>query len=145
MLLIKQVGVYLNFVHNRYKQFITDIFRKNNINLTPEQFLVIDMLWKQDSVSQQFLADTLMKDKNSITKLIDAMEKKDILIRIPDKCDRRQKMICLTPYGRSLENDVTSVAIDAANLTIKDIPEKDLETFIRVLNLISCNMDEYID
>ena len=73
MLLTKEVAVELNLTHCKLKQFMATMLKLNNIDLTPEQFLLIDLLWNQGSLSQQQLADMMQKDKNSITKLIDAI------------------------------------------------------------------------
>lgn len=141
MILIKQVSVFLNVVHGRFKQYVADKFKENNINLTPEQFLVIDTLWKKDAISQQQLADIIMKDKNSVTKLIDAMEKKHLLIRIPDNNDRRLNLIALTDKGKALEKPLTEIAIQTVNSIIEGISPEDLVLFVEVLNKMSDNMN----
>lgn len=142
MILIKQVGVYLNLVHFKFKQYVSDIFKKHGINLTPEQFLVIDQLWKEDSVPQQKIADILMKDKNSVTKLIDAMEKKSMVIRVPDTSDRRTNLIALTPSAKAMRDDVTEVATKAVNSIIRNIPPDDLKLFVKVLMKMAYNMQD---
>lgn len=144
MILIKQVSVYLNYVHFKYKQYVSYMFRQKGIDLTPEQFLLIDQLWKEDAVSQQRLADILMKDKNSITKLVDAMEKKGLVERIPDGNDRRLNLISLTCEAAAMEKNVSEVAIDAVNEIVRGISDEDLVTFVKVLNKMSDNMKSLI-
>jgi DNA-binding MarR family transcriptional regulator len=141
MILIKQIAVYLNLGHCKFKQFISEMFKNESINLTPEQFLLIDMLWKEDLVSQQQLANILMKDKNSITKLIDGMEVKGYLKRVSDENDRRLKLIALTPLGKSLEKKVTEVAVNSVNSIITGIEEEELNTFVKVLKVMSQNVE----
>ena len=77
MLLSKEIAVYINLVACKLKQYISSMLKQSNVQLTPEQFLLIDILWNQGPMSQQKMADTLHKDKNSITKLADALEKKN--------------------------------------------------------------------
>ncbi|MDD3911463.1 MAG: hypothetical protein PHZ22_04690, partial [Bacteroidales bacterium] len=69
MILNKQVGVFLNLVHNKFKQYVSSIFQSQGFNITPEQFLVMDTLWDEGVLSQQQIADIIIKDKNSIVKL----------------------------------------------------------------------------
>ena len=88
MLLTKEVAVELNLTHCKLKQFMATMLKLNNIDLTPEQFLLIDLLWNQGSLSQQQLADMMQKDKNSITKLIDAIEQKGYVVRKQNPTDR---------------------------------------------------------
>jgi len=143
MILNKQVGVFLNLVHCQFKQFLGSIFQKHGFNLTPEQYLVMDTLWDEGVLSQQKIADILIKDKNSVTKLIDALEKKELVVRIPDTLDRRQNNIHLTEHALSLKDDITSIAIETTNAIIRDIPREELIIFVRVLNKMSDNINTY--
>lgn len=140
MILNKQVGVFLNLVHFRFKQYLSAIFAKHGYDLTPEQFLVLDTLWDDGVLSQQELADILKKDKNSVTKLIDALERKRFVERIPDKIDRRLNLIHITELAKSMKDNITDIALDCTNQIIKDIPEEDLNVFVSVLNKMAENM-----
>ena len=78
MLLSKEIAVELNLTGCKLKQFIATKLKEMDVPLTPEQFMLIDLLWNQGAMSQQQLADQLQKDKNSVTKLVDAIEKRDL-------------------------------------------------------------------
>ena len=73
MMLIKEIAVNVNILNSRIKKFFFDKLQENGINITPEQFLVLDILWKEQSLSQQKIADIIQKDKNSVTKIIDSL------------------------------------------------------------------------
>lgn len=141
MILNKQVGVYLNLVHCKFKQYMNSIFQGHGFNLTPEQFLVMDTLWDEGVLSQQKIADIIFKDKNSVTKLIDALENKGLVIRVPDKTDRRLNQIHLTERAILIKEDITKVAIESTDGIIKDIPKEELHVFISVLNKMAKNID----
>ncbi len=140
MILSKQVGVYLNFAHNKFKQFVTLTFQKHGFNLTPEQFLLMDALWDNGTMSQQQIADNILKDKNSIVKLVDGLEKKNLVKRVADKQDRRQNLIELTPYAIEIKTNVTKAAIEAVTLITEDISDAELQQFIKVLTKMADNM-----
>lgn len=142
MILNKQVGVFLNFVHNRTKQYISSIFQEHGFDITPEQFLIMDELWNNGVMSQQQIAHRIMKDKNSVVKLIDGLEKKELVKRMANIKDRRENLIELTPYAVSIKDDVKNVALNAINHVIKDIPTNELYTFIKVLTKMAGNMSE---
>ncbi len=140
MILNKQVGVFLNFVHNKFKQYVTSIFQQTGYNITPEQFLLMDALWDNGVLSQQQIADIMLKDKNSVVKLIDGLEKKGLVTREPDSQDRRQNLIKVTAAAIEMKEDVTNTAMNAVNLIIKDIPQQELYFFIKVLAKMAENM-----
>ena len=142
MILNKQVGVFLNFVHNKTKQYISTIFQEHGFNITPEQFLVMDALWNEGTMSQQQIAHTIMKDKNSVVKLLDGLEKKNLVMRVADKNDRRQNLIEVTPYATEIEAKIKEIAINAVDHVIKDIPQEEMYIFIKVLGKMAENMNE---
>ena len=145
MILNKQLGVFLNFVHNRFKKYMTAFFQEGGYNITPEQFLLLDALWDMGVMSQQKIADTMLKDKNSVVKLVDTLEKKGLVRRIADNRDRRQNLIEVTPEAIAFKEGVTALAIYAVDLITKDIPKDDLHIFINVLSEMAENMNEEVN
>ena len=107
MLIIKKIAVYINILNSRIKKHFDDRLEENNINMTPEQYLVMDILWDEQSLSQQRIADIIQKDKNSVTKFIDSLEKKNLVFRTVDANDRRINKIELTEEGRRLKEPTT--------------------------------------
>ena len=91
-------------------------FRTHNIDLTPEQWTVLLYLWEKDGVTQQELCNATFKDKPSMTRLIDNMERQHLVVRISDKKDRRTNLIHLTKTGKELEE----MARFIANKTLKE-------------------------
>lgn len=142
MLLIKQVGVFVNILNCRMKKHFAEVFKNSGINLTAEQYLVMDTLWDEGKLSQQAIADIIQKDKNSVTQFIDTLEKKGLVFRIVDKVDRRVNNVEVTPLGQELKDNTTAVAIDAMTSILKDISEEDLQIFVEVLKKISKNVSQ---
>ncbi|MCK9304380.1 MAG: MarR family transcriptional regulator [Bacteroidales bacterium] len=140
MLLNKKVGVFLNLVHCRFKLYLSVMFQKHGYDITPEQFLVLDALWDFGVQSQQEIAEKIMKDKNSVTKLIDGLEKKNYLIRESYQRDRRQNQIRLTRQGNEIKDGVTKVAIKATDQIIRDITKEEMDIFLRVIYKMMDNM-----
>ena len=140
-MLIKEIAVYVNILNSRIKKYFIDKLQENMINITPEQFLVLDILWEKQSLSQQNIADIIQKDKNSVTKIIDSLEKKQLVRRVVDTKDRRINKIELTDEALSLEKVTTEVAINFMNDTIKGIDNKDLDSFVNVMRQIKNNLE----
>lgn len=91
-------------------------FRENGLDITPEQWTVLLSLWEKDGVSQQELCNATFKDKPSMTRLIDNMEKLGLVVRIASKDDRRTNLVHLTRNGKELKES----AILVANRTLKE-------------------------
>ncbi len=114
-------------------------FRQGGMEITPEQWTVLIFLWEKDGVTQQELCNATFKDKPSMTRLIDNMEKQHLVVRISDKNDRRTNKIHLTRTGKSLENKAKVIASNTLKEALEGITLSDLEISQEVLRAIFHN------
>ena len=142
MILVKQVGVYVNILNCRLKKYLAEVFKKNNVNLTAEQYLVMDTLWNKGTLTQQAISFIIQKDKNSVTQFIDNLEKKGLVTRSVAKEDRRVNNIVVTAEGMALKDSTKQLAIDTMEKAIDGIGEQDLQTFVTVLKKICSNISD---
>jgi len=71
-------------------------------DLTPPQFVVLRLLVESDERPLKDLADELRCTRATMTGIIDTMEKKELVKRIPHRSDRRSTLVQLTEKGRNL-------------------------------------------
>ena len=141
MLLSKEFAVRLNLAACKLKQFTALMLKQNDVDLTPEQFLLIDLLWNNGPMSQQNLADTMRKDKNSITKLVDGLEKKQLVERQRDRNDRRSNLVVLTSKADGMKLYAKEKGISMLDGIIRGISEEEMRAFFATLDKITANMD----
>lgn len=141
-MLVKQVGVLVNILNCKLKKHIASVFKKEGINLTAEQFLVMDTLWNQGEMTQQNIAYIIQKDKNSVTQFIDNLEKKGLVQRVVDTADRRVNNIKLSKAGLAMKDNTKKVAIAAVNDILEGISEDELKDFVKVLNKACENIEK---
>ena len=142
MMLIKQVGVLVNIFNCKLKKHMAAEFKAHGINLTAEQFLVMDTLWNQGEMTQQSIAYIIQKDKNSVTQFIDNLEKKGLVQRVVDSSDRRVNNIRLSKAGSEMKDNTKKVAIEVINRILEGIPEEELKAFVDVLNRACNNIEK---
>lgn len=140
MLLSKEIAVELNLTGCKLKQFLSAKLRETDVPLTPEQFMLIDLLWNQGEMSQQELADMMQKDKNSVTKLVDAIEKKGFVIRRQNPHDRRSNTLVLTEKALALKPVAKQKGISILDLILEGIKEEELRSFLTTLRKLNSNM-----
>ena len=143
MILVKQVGVYVNILNCRLKKYLAEVFKKNGVNLTAEQYLVMDTLWNEGTLTQQAIAFIIQKDKNSVTQFIDNLEKMGLVKRSISKEDRRVNNIVVTEKGMALKDSTKQLAIDTMNHALEGIPEEDIQTFVSVLKKVGANISDF--
>ena len=140
MILIKQAGVYVNILNCKLKKHLSEVFKKNGVNLTAEQYLVMDTLWNEGTLTQQAIAFIIQKDKNSVTQFIDNLEKKGLVARSVSKDDRRVNNIVVTKAGMALKDSTKQLAIETMEKALEGIPEQDVLTFVDVLKKVCANI-----
>ncbi len=140
MILVKQAGVYVNILNCKLKKYLSEVFKKNNVNLTAEQYLVMDTLWNEGTLTQQEIAFIIQKDKNSVTQFIDNLEKKGLVARSVSREDRRVNNIVVTKEGMALKDSTKQLAIETMNKALEGIPEKDVLVFVDVLKKVCANI-----
>ncbi|MEG1616641.1 MAG: MarR family transcriptional regulator [Bacteroidales bacterium] len=121
-------------------------FREEGIEVTPEQWTVLHYLWDREGVTQQELCQNTFKDKPSMTRLIDNLEKQHLVERRAHQEDRRINMIYLTPQGRDLESSIQPVVANIMNVALEGIPEDHMEILrtdlSRIFNNIRATLKE---
>lgn len=115
-------------------------FRQAGLEITIEQWSVLYHLWKEDCLSQQELCNRTFRDKPSITRLIDNLEKQALVKRMPSKTDRRINLVCLTEPAKNLQQ----LTIDLANQTMSEalvgVKKEDIDIVKEVFQRVYDNL-----
>jgi DNA-binding MarR family transcriptional regulator len=116
-------------------------FNTSGINLTIEQWSVLYHLWKQDGASQQELCNASFRDKPSITRLVDNLEKLNLVKRVPDEKDRRINKIFLTKQAQKLQEETMEMAEDTLNEALEGVPAEQVDMCKAVLQRVYDNLN----
>ncbi|WP_413768910.1 MarR family winged helix-turn-helix transcriptional regulator [Rhodococcus pyridinivorans] len=76
-----------------------------------------------DGVTQRSVASTLGLDPSQIVALVDELERRDLVERVPDSSDRRNKRILATEKGMALVDDAQSRVIEVHRRLFGELPE----------------------
>jgi MarR family transcriptional regulator, organic hydroperoxide resistance regulator len=118
-----------------YKEFLG-----HGLELTPEQWIVLVQLWQKDGQSQSALSAQTLRDKPTMSRILDTMEKSDLVARVVDERDARSRLVKLTKIGKSLQAKLVPVAKQLVARLERGIPEQDLETTHRTLGRMLENL-----
>ena len=115
-------------------------FNNAGLNLTIEQWSVLYHLWKQEGMSQQELCNATFRDKPSITRLVDNLEKLDLVKRVASENDRRINLIYLTKQALKLQEQSMILAEETLNEALETVPVEKIEVCKEVLQLVYDNL-----
>ncbi len=115
-------------------------FRNAGLDITTEQWSILYHLWKEDCLSQQELCNRTFRDKPSITRLIDNLEKQKLVKRIPSKDDRRINTVCLTDAAKLLQNPTIDLANQTMDEALVGVTKNEIDVVKKVLQQVYDNL-----
>ena len=120
---------------------LTKKFHDAGFDVSYEQWAILIHLYRQDGQTQQALASTAVKDKAAITRLLNVLEKKNIVLRVPDRNDRRSKLIYLTNKAKEFKPDLIRLVEEMLHEAEQGISFEEMEQCRNTLNKIFTNFD----
>jgi MarR family transcriptional regulator, organic hydroperoxide resistance regulator len=130
-------------IHACYQQIRSVTYREfleHGLELTPEQWIVLVQLWEKDGQTQSALSELTLRDRPTMSRILDTMEKGGLVERHTDERDARSKQVKLTRTGKALKEKLVPLAKHLVQRLERDIPERDLETTHRTLSKMLENL-----
>lgn len=105
------------------------------LGITYPQYLVLMVLWEQDNRMVSEIAERMLLDTNTVTPLLQRMERDGLVKRTKGAVDGRQRMVSLTKQGRQLEEQAKNIPhCMAAQWKLPDMDEHKYNEFVNTLN-----------
>ena len=139
------MGMLINSAHRAMTKRFVQNAMQSGLDISLDQWMVLGPIWQFESASQKELGEITLKDKTSITRLVDILEKKNLVVRVEDQIDHRIKRVILTNAGKQLFFDVLPIMEKTREEVRKDISDQDIETFKKVLSSIIVNLEDEKD
>ena len=73
------------------------------LGITYPQYLVLMVLWEKDEQPVNDIAHRLLLETNTVTPLLQRMEKQGLVSRHKGEQDKRQQIVSLTPKGTDMQ------------------------------------------
>ena len=115
-------------------------FKESGVEITIEQWSVLYHLWKEDGMSQQELCDSTFRDKPSITRLVDNLEKMNMVKRVASKEDRRINLIYLTAAAKKLQEQTMQLAGNTLDEALAGVSAEKINVSKDVLQKVYDNL-----
>ncbi len=119
-------------------RYLNSCLKKHDITL--EQWAVLMSLNADKQINQKQLSEITDKDQTTLTRILDVLQRKELIQRQMDEQDRRAFIILLTSSGNALKQEVVKTTEQAYEKILFNIPRKDLELFTDVLTKMNNNI-----
>ena len=120
-------------------------FKNANFEITPEQFVVIEVLMHHDGLYQRQLSEITLKDRPNITRIINILEKGGFVERRSDKNKRKVFKVFLTQKAKDIFPLLQKVSQDYRKVMTEGIKKEELENCLKVLNQVLQNLLDKVD
>lgn len=141
--LSKQYFKAQSLVTMAFRQFIQQKLKAANLDLTFEMLQILSYLSHKEGTNQQEIANATVKDKASLTYLIDNLTRRELVYRQEDEQDRRNKLIFLTPKAKLLLSETLLPYLDEMYVKVtQGLSNEDIEGVIKVIRTMTANLKE---
>ena len=107
-----------------------------------EQGKILFVLWQKDKITQKELACETGLAKNTITAMLEKMEKNNLIRRITDENDKRKSLVILTDYAKSLKKSFDEISDEMLKKVYKGFSEEEIDKYEGYLHRIIRNLEE---
>ena len=141
---IEGFGLYLDLTLKKISETYLRVFKKNNINLTVEQFVILQRIDRLGSdASQRDIVETNFRNRATTSRVISGLCKKQFVKKKRFKRDLKRYKLIITKQGY-LELDKAKPHIEKLrDLSQKDITKKDFNDLLLILEKIRNNYESF--
>lgn len=131
-----KMEVSARLMNNRVTQRLENI----DVPITSEQWALLNILFDEDGKSQNQLANIMFKDHTSISRIVDNLIKKSLVIRKLAPNDRRTNLIYMTDVGKNIQEQATKLVENQIDISFQGISEEHLKICSDVLSKVIQNL-----
>lgn len=104
------------------------------LGITYPQYLVLLILWEQDEQPVNTIAKRLYLETNTVTPLLQRMEKAGLIVRKRGETDTRQRIVSLTPRALAMRENAKEIPTCLGAEVCKYISMDEMKAIIPALD-----------
>lgn len=129
-------GFYITQIKQLQDRIFERLLLKNGIEISGGQGRILFILWKTDNLTISEISEKTSLAKNTVSVVITGMVNKGIVERTINPHNRRQTIVSLTEYAKSLQEKYEIVSQEMNVLFYQGFSEEEQRQFERYLALI---------
>lgn len=136
--LIRQAGL-------RFQVSMKRAFNAKGYDLTSEQWGVLCRLWEEEGLTQKEIARRVFRGDTkqgwpSISRVLNVLGRKKMIVRKMDPDDRRAFRIYLTKQGREIKDELISIVKKDLKKASRNLNESEIKELKRMLTQVFDNL-----
>lgn len=135
--LLRAIALTWLSTRRRAKKALADM----DYDLTQEQIVCLEELKRKDGLELGVLADRIDRERTTVTRMIDGLEKRNLVVRVADRDDKRNRLVYLTKLGRKRIEDLDPVVQEFHARMMNGVTQPQIQAALRVLKTIIANAE----
>lgn len=116
------------------------IIAKNELEITPEQWVVLYYLWQEDGLTIGEIAIRSKKDFANVTRIIEKLEKIGYICKTKSETDNRSYNIYLLPKAEEIKAKVQNCWKESSELALEGISESEQQYLLEIIGKVENNV-----
>lgn len=126
-------GFYISQIKQLQDRIFERLLLENDIEISGGQGRILFILWKTDNLTISEISEKTSLAKNTVSVVIDGMVNKGIVERTINPKNRRQTIVSLTDYAKSLQTKYEAVSQQMNLLFYQGFSEEEQQQFEQYL------------
>jgi MarR family transcriptional regulator, organic hydroperoxide resistance regulator len=135
------LGYIVSKAHQAMLNQFSYLLKTNSLNVTVEQWAVLNIAFTLPGISQSDIARMTQTDKANIMRMLDLLEKKNFINRKSDENDRRLHRIYLTRDGEEMLETILPLAEETNRMSATGLSPEELDELKKMLRKIRANTE----
>ncbi|NBH15694.1 MarR family transcriptional regulator [Lachnospiraceae bacterium] len=137
-------GFYITQIKQLQDRIFERLLLENNIEISGGQGRILFVLWKTDNLTISEISEKTSLARNTVSVVVDGMVRKGMLERNINPSNRRQTIVSLTEYAKSLQERYEKVSQQMDTLFYKGFTEEEQKQFEEYLARILETLTEHL-
>lgn len=136
-------GFYITQIKQLQDRIFERLLLQNGIEISGGQGRILFVLWKSDFLTISEISEKTSLAKNTVSIIVNGMVNKGIVERTVNPDNRRQTIISLTEYAKSLQEKYEYVSQQMNTLFYQGFSNKEMKEFEDFLERIVNTLTQF--
>lgn len=123
------------------KRRLSVAIKKAGYDITIEQWTILNVLWKNEGLIQTEIAQKTFKDKTNLTRILDKMERDNLIVRNKNPKNRREYKITLTENGANIFRQLIPIAQNNNEILLQTLSSEERSLVVNAVKKIIDNLE----
>ena len=117
----------------------------DTLGVTHAQTVILIRLWERDGKNQMELAKSAGLDQSTVVRLLDRMERDELIVRVQNKDDRRVFNFYLTEKAKKACQKLEAYSNSITEIAHESLSKKDIEKLTQLISTVVDNLQRCLE